>query len=242
MSQAQPPAFQPKPGPVGRYLLFAIMPGRKVWGGLTAQLHDNDFDRLLVGIPDDNVGWHILDTYTGRINAGSDPDKDRTHPPIPPFGTNFVELDDATWLAAIKAGERWCGRYILFDKSHPGWGAWQAACHNTVGAFNVSGLGVHVLDMDTSGFVGFAGEGDTIIPSMGQVEAYRHELLEWQLENMPGGGAPDIDQMDAKSIQYMSGGVLPEGWENLPTDELRAIVEAAEADLAAAKAERGSKP
>lgn len=196
------PPFVPAPVPLGRFVLFLLAPGAGV-GARLAACHDDDFDDLLIAVPGGaETMWQIYDLETGRICASSDPAQDKTFPPI--TGT---------------------GRLLLFAPRDDAWGAW---C--LTGRADVAPMGSQFIGTETSTIF----EGDRliqIVPALQQITAYQQSLAQWRMEHLAEMPAETDDDSDAEAQSWIGGGKLPPGWEELETEELRRLVEAAEAEV-----------
>jgi len=237
-----PPAFSPAIQPTTRYLGFVLDRATPGWGAASIMLQDDDFDDLLAAIPMDCAAWHIVDRAAGRIMAGSDPNTDKLHKPFPRLARNHlgdvIETHDrdASEAARLGAGPDWTHRYWTFVARKGVWGAWTASGTSedvltAIRAGRASGADWHVLDTETS-TVGATHEGPGIrhvIPSIVQVLAYEQEVAAWRIARIAETGGPVITEDDALTLEWAQSGTLPEGWQDLPTDELRALVEKHEA-------------
>lgn len=202
--QVSPPPFVPKPAPVGRYLLFVLTPGIG-YGAKLAACHADDLDDAIEAIPPGPGLWQIFDLNLGRIVASSDPEIDREHTPIP--------------------GE---GGIIVFAERTDAWGAWCAERRATM-------IGTAGQWLQTSNaIVCENGEPAAIVPSLEQIKEYQDFLSTWVLEQYGQGNEvtlPDADATDLEARNWSGAGILPPNWSELPTAELAAIVEQAEARL-----------
>lgn len=215
MASKTPPPFLPKFRPTGRFVLF-MATAQGGWGAQLAVCHDDDFDDLLAAIPDGEPVWHILDLHTSRICASwqGKNSPDANHPGIP-FGG---EVAPAPPLKL-----RWTRRFVRFEERDDDFGAW---CASETGDELAPTSASQVLDTATSLVV--VGERPSfIIPALQDITDYQQELARWKVERMADLPAGDADDATPAEKSWFQHG-LPEGWESMPTDQLRALVEEAE--------------
>ena len=215
------PAFAPRPMPLGNFLAFICHPDG--WGMDHAALHGDDFDEVLASIPMEADSWHIYAKETGRIVAGSNPEKDRTYEPDPGGRAVILQHSDR--------------------ESESDWGAWsiERSVDNLDEAIEYAENHsedslIQVLDFENSSVRYFDGSEDRVIPSLEQLKNYESDLAEWLLEQqalgLEVGGKEDV-VTEARASALMGSSVLPSNWADLSDEELRVAVEKAEAHITA---------
>lgn len=210
------PDFIPSPTPLSAFVAFVLTPGAG-WGAELAAIQGDDFDDVLAAIPPDVVAWHIYARDTGYVVAGSNPEHDRTHP-----GTAQEDGDDPEGPHDRAPVDK----LVIFRRREDAWGAWCAAL-TTDNPLAVRD-GDQILDTVSSTVITGSGVA-RVIPTLDQLAEYEGVVAEWQMEEEARGRPQQVDPaVEARAKVFMQQAVLPEGWESLPTDALRKVVEDAE--------------
>lgn len=221
------PAFTPEPSAAGACLLFILFDAEQpVRAAMTAACHSDDFDDLLALIPPEAAGWHILSSLVGHLVGGSEagsasePGPDRAFPTILPPG--------AVPAAGQEQQRRRLDRFLGFAEAPGKWGAWSIIGTSDDPEALVAAGATQLIDLETSEQI-VGGEVVSIIPSFEQIEEHQDAIAEYQLERAAHGDdlAPPSTEDIAKQ-RMMQNSVLPDGWESLPVDQLREVVQAAE--------------
>lgn len=204
------PVFVPKPRPLGKLILFMAAADPVGWGPQQAACHADDLDDLLEIIPAGPVIWHVLDRVAGRITASWSRELEGNQQPVPV--EEGLALDEG---------------FLVFEPCEGAWGALHLSrvVHGPDGA----DPGDLLLEVATSVVTRATSSTPlVVVPALTDLHAYQQQLVEWQVEHgadaakeepEPESGA---DQA-VRNFMQLSG--LPAGWEDMPIEELRAVVE-----------------
>lgn len=222
MIPERPPEFSPSLRPVGAFLLFLDADPLSSRGARAAVLSDDDLDDLLLAVPETSARWHILCLDVGRLVMSWE---------------NSGGADEA-W-PGISGGAR-LARYVRFGAGAPGaelgdpWGARLAEAHGA--SPPPAAPGEMLLDLETSAVHDHEGRLVHVVAALAEIQAHELRVLEWatlRAAESTEGPSEVSSALDA----VLGGGVLPAGWEEMPIEDLRAVVEQAEAEAAQGIAE-----